>query len=111
MDYEFRDGRLFVRRTTEQRRPLLQRLSRIEGQVRGVRQMIEEDRHCGDEVQQINAIVAAMREVALLVISDHLNAAVEFAVENQDGKIAIEEMVKVLRTALTSNLTGGNSAP
>jgi DNA-binding FrmR family transcriptional regulator len=72
--------------------------------------MIEEDRHCGDEVQQINAIVAAMREVALLVISDHLNAAVEFAVENQDGKIATEEMVKVLRTALTSNLTGGNSA-
>jgi DNA-binding FrmR family transcriptional regulator len=110
MDHEFIDGRLFVRRTTEQRRPLLQRLNRIEGQVRGVRQMIEEDRHCGDEVQQINAIVAAMREVALLVISDHLNAAVEFAVENQDGKIATEEMVKVLRTALTSNLTGGNSA-
>jgi DNA-binding FrmR family transcriptional regulator len=109
MDYEFRDGRLFVRRTTEERRPLLQRLNRIEGQVRGVRQMIEEDRHCRDEIQQINAIVAAMREVALLVVTDHLNAAVEFAVENQDGKVAIDEMINVLRAALTSKLEGGAS--
>src|SRR3954454_19509883 len=98
-------------RTTEERRPLLQRLNRIEGQVRGVHQMIEEDRHCRDEIQQINAIVAAIREVALLVVSDHLNAAVEFAVENQDGKIAIDEMIKVLRAALTSKLEGGASAP
>ena len=109
MDYEFRDGRLFVRRTTEERRPLLQRLNRIEGQVRGVRQMIEEDRHCRDEIQQINAIVAAMREVALLVVTDHLNAALEFAVENQDGKLAIEEMISVLRAALTAKLEGGSS--
>jgi DNA-binding FrmR family transcriptional regulator len=109
MDYEFRDGRLFVRRTTKERRPLLQRLNRIEGQVRGVRQMIEEDRHCRDEIQQINAIVAAMREVALLVVTDHLNAAVEFAVENQDGKLAIEEMISVLRAALTAKLEGGSS--
>jgi DNA-binding FrmR family transcriptional regulator len=71
--------------------------------------MIEEDRHCRDEVQQINAIVSAMREVALLVVTDHLNAAVEFAVENQDGKIAIDEMIKVLRAALTSKLEGGTS--
>jgi DNA-binding FrmR family transcriptional regulator len=50
-----------------------------------------------------------MREVALLVVTDHLNAAVEFAVENQDGKVAVDEMINVLRAALTSKLEGGSS--
>jgi DNA-binding FrmR family transcriptional regulator len=38
--------------------------------------------------------------VSLLIISDHLDAGVEFAVENQDGQVAIEEMTKVLRASL-----------
>ena len=79
---------------------MLQRLRRIEGQVRGLAQMIENDRHCLDEVQQANAITAAMREVALLVISDHLTASVDFAVDAQDGEAAIKEMIQVLRAAL-----------
>jgi DNA-binding FrmR family transcriptional regulator len=100
MDYTFSEGRLFVHRSDEQKKPLLQRLNRIEGQVRGVRQMIEQDRHCLDEVQQMNAITAAMREVALQVISDHLDAAVEFAVTSGDSEAAIQDMVRVLRAAL-----------
>jgi len=44
MRYEFRDGRLHLHRTAEEKEPLLQRLGRIEGQVRGVRQMVEDDR-------------------------------------------------------------------
>jgi len=70
MRYEFRDGRLHLHRTAEEKEPLLQRLGRIEGQVRGVRQMVQDDRYCLDEVQQTSAITAAMREVALLIISD-----------------------------------------
>jgi DNA-binding FrmR family transcriptional regulator len=50
-----------------------------------------------------------MREVALLVVTDHLNAAVEFAVENQEGKVAVEEMISVLRAALTAKIEGGSS--
>ena len=57
------------------------RLKKIEGQVRGVRKMIDEGRYCLDEIQQANAIVAAMREVELLIISDHLEAGMEFAVD------------------------------
>ena len=100
MDHEFNEGRLYLHRTLEEREPLLKRLRRIEGQVRGLQQMIENDRYCLDEVQQINAITAALREVALLVISQHLTAAVDFAVKAQDGEMAIEEMVTVLRAAL-----------
>ena len=100
MNHEFRDGRLLLRRTPEQKAPLLQRLRRIEGQVRGLQQMVEEDRYCLDEVQQANAVTSAMREVALLIIQDHLTAAVEHAVASGDGDASIKEMVGLLRAAM-----------
>ena len=100
MDHEFRDGRLLLRRTPEQKAPLLQRLRRIEGQVRGLQQMVEEDRYCLDGVQQANAVTSAVREVALLIIQDHLAAAVEHAVASGDGDASIKEMVGVLRAAM-----------
>ncbi len=100
MQSEFRDGRLYLHRAPEEREPLLKRLRRIEGQVRGLWQMIEQNRYCLDEVQQANAITAAVREVALLVIQDHLTAAVEHAVEARDGEAAIKDMVAVLRAAM-----------
>ena len=99
MDVEF-TGRLHLRRTAEEKQPLLQRLGRIGGQVRGLRQMVEDDRHCLDVVQQASAITAAIREVALLVISDPLTASVDFAVQARDGEAAVGEMVAVLRAAL-----------
>jgi CsoR family transcriptional regulator, copper-sensing transcriptional repressor len=99
MEVEF-TGRLHLRRTPDEKRPLLQRLGRIEGQVRGLRQMVEDDRHCLDVVQQASAITAAVREVALLVISDHLTASVDFAVQARDGEAAVGETAAVLRAAL-----------
>ena len=100
MEHEFKDGRLYLHRSPEERAAIVNRLNRIEGQVRGVRQMVEDDRYCLDEVQQITAINAALREVALLIISDHLTASVELAVQTHDGQEAIKEMMTVLRAAL-----------
>ena len=100
MEYEFRDDRLYLHRTAEQKAPLLNRLNRIEGQVRGLRQMIEDDRYCMDEVQQANAVASAIREVTLLVIADHLTAGVDFVVKDGDSGAAIRDMMQVLRAAL-----------
>jgi CsoR family transcriptional regulator, copper-sensing transcriptional repressor len=50
---------------------LLARLRRIEGQVRGVEQMVEDDRYCIDVLTQINAIRAALDKVALGLLDDH----------------------------------------
>jgi DNA-binding FrmR family transcriptional regulator len=50
---------------------LLKRLARIEGQVRGVERMVEEDRYCIDIVTQISAIQAALDKVALGLLDDH----------------------------------------
>jgi CsoR family transcriptional regulator, copper-sensing transcriptional repressor len=100
MDHEFRDGRVYVLRTDEEKARITTRLDKIEGQVRGVKRMIEEGRYCLDEVQQANAIVAAMREVELLIISDHLNAGMDFAVRSKDRDAAVRDMMNVLRSAI-----------
>jgi CsoR family transcriptional regulator, copper-sensing transcriptional repressor len=50
------------------------RLRRIEGQVRGLQQMIEDGRHCVDVAHQINAVVAALRRVQADMLRDHLQA-------------------------------------
>ena len=51
---------------------LIKRLARVEGQVRGVSRMIEEDRYCIDVVTQINAIRAALDKIALGLVDDHV---------------------------------------
>lgn len=100
MRYAIEDGRLILHRTPAERQPLLKRLARIEGQVRGLTQMVEADRHSLDAVQQINAISSALRELALLMIAEHLDAAVGAAVEANDGAAVMEEMITVLRAAM-----------
>jgi len=95
MDHSFIDGRLYLHRTAEERDPLLLRLRKIEGQVRGLRQMLEEDRYCLDEVQQANAITAAIREVALLIMAQHLEAGIEFAVASNDVPAALKDLLYI----------------
>ena len=79
---------------------LLRRLRKMEGQVRGLQQMVEDDRYCLDVVQQINALSAAAREVALIVLEDHLRGCITDAIKDDDGDAAIKEMVTVLSKAL-----------
>lgn len=100
MDYTVEDGRITLHRTREERRPLQQRLARVEGQVRGLAQMVDTDRHCLEVVQQVNAITAALREVAVIEISQHVDASVRAAVAMHDGSSVLEEMTTVLRTAI-----------
>ncbi len=56
---------------TENRDAVLKRLRRIEGQVRGIERMVEENRYCIDVVTQVTAIQAALDKVALELLSDH----------------------------------------
>jgi DNA-binding FrmR family transcriptional regulator len=97
---DFVDGRLLLERTAEEREPLIQRLRRIEGQVRGLQQMIEQDRYCLEEVQQINAILAATKEVSVLLVSQHMTVGLERALRENDTANGIEEIKTVLRAAL-----------
>ena len=80
---------------------LLSRLSKMEGQVRGIARMVEGDRYCLDIVTQIQALTAAAREVEVLVLEDHLRGCVRDAAGGEDaGDAAIAEMTRVLRRTL-----------
>jgi DNA-binding FrmR family transcriptional regulator len=63
---------------------LLNRLSRIEGQVRGVARMVEEDRYCIDILTQIQAVRAALGKVESELLKDHLNHCIVAAIEGGD---------------------------
>ena len=92
-----------ARRSTsyaEDKEALLRRLRKMEGQVRGLQQMVEDDRYCLDVVQRISALTAAAREVSLIVLSDHLRACVADAVSEDNSEAAIKEMLNVLGKAL-----------
>jgi DNA-binding FrmR family transcriptional regulator len=102
--YEVSEGKLFLRREPDEKQPILSRLARIEGQVRGLRQMVENDRYCGEELQQATAITAALREVSLLVLQDHLNAGIDHAAALQTDDAGSDEGVKTAVTEITTLL-------
>ncbi len=66
--------------------PVLKRLGRIEGQVRGIVRMVEEDRYCIDVVTQISAVSAALRRVEEEILRDHVAHCVEHAIASGDTK-------------------------
>ncbi|HKQ05606.1 MAG TPA: metal-sensitive transcriptional regulator [Blastocatellia bacterium] len=78
----------------------LPRLRRIEGQVRGLQQMVADERYCIDIVHQINAIIAALRRVEGDMLSDHVAACAESALNSQckpaEARRLAEEVGRVL---------------
>jgi len=67
------------------RRAILQRMARLEGQVRGIRQMLEEDRDCPEILNQMSAARAALDKVARMVFEDHLDHCLVDALRDGDA--------------------------
>ena len=75
------------------------RLARIEGQVRGISKMVDEDRYCIDIVRQVQAIKAALGSLETLLVDDHLENCVDSALTGNDieaRREKVEELVAVL---------------
>jgi DNA-binding FrmR family transcriptional regulator len=78
------------------------RLGRIEGQVRGLAKMVDEDRYCIDIVTQISAVRAALRRVEEEVLKDHVSHCVEHAIasgDKADQRQKIAELMAVIGRA------------
>jgi DNA-binding FrmR family transcriptional regulator len=75
---------------------LLKRLARIEGQVRGVSRMIEEDRYCIDILTQLGAVDTALEAVAIKVLEQHVQHCVAGALASGDEKEANEKARELL---------------
>jgi len=84
-------------RTDEEKQAAVNRLKRIEGQVRGIQKMIEEDRYCVDILVQISAINAALKKVGFSIVERHTKHCVSSAVKAGTGDEAIEELMEVMK--------------
>ena len=70
---------------TKDRRELLNRLRRIEGQARGLQRLVEEEAYCLDLLQQVEALTAAADQVGLLLLEDHISGCLSHAIETGRG--------------------------
>ncbi|CAN5229712.1 hypothetical protein BH18ACT12_BH18ACT12_04080 [soil metagenome] len=75
---------------------LVKRLHRIEGQVRGIERMVEDDRYCIDILTQISAATTALDSLAFKVLDDHVNHCVADAMSSGNKKAAAEKSKELL---------------
>ena len=94
---------MVARGYTQDKDAVLKRLRRIEGQVRGLQRMVEEDQYCIDVLTQISAATSALRAVALGLLEDHLGHCVTHAIGKggpgaqakvREAAAAVERLVK-----------------
>ncbi|GAA0499503.1 metal-sensing transcriptional repressor [Salinibacillus aidingensis] len=84
-------------RTDDEKAAVVNRLKRIEGQVRGIQKMVEEDRYCPDILVQISAINAALKKVGFSIAERHTKHCVSDAVKSGNGDEAIDELMEVMK--------------
>jgi CsoR family transcriptional regulator, copper-sensing transcriptional repressor len=85
---------------TQDKRELVTRLRRIEGQARCIQRLVDEEAYCLDVLQQVEALTAAADQVALLLLEDHIAGCLTHAIETGQGEPYVDEVMTVVRRAL-----------
>ena len=93
-------GTAFRHSYSKDKGQLIRRLSRIEGQVRGIARMIEREEYCVDILQQTSALRAAVDALAVLVLEDHVQGCVRTAAERGEADEYVAEVLEVVRRTL-----------
>ncbi len=94
---------------SKDRAQLVRRLSRIEGQVRGIARMIEREEYCIDILQQTAALRAAVDAVSIMVLEDHVQGCVRTAAEHGEADRYVEEVIDVVRRTLGRPVRGATT--
>jgi DNA-binding FrmR family transcriptional regulator len=79
-----------------------QRLKYIEGHVRGIQRMLEEDKYCIDVIRQVQAVQAALNKVSNMILEGHLNSCVTTAIRSDDPterERVVNEITSIFSTA------------
>ncbi|MDE5412861.1 MAG: metal-sensing transcriptional repressor [Bacillaceae bacterium] len=85
-----------VTKRQEEKEKLQNRLKRIEGQVRGIQKMIDEDRYCVDVLVQLSAVNAALKKVGYTLLEQHTKGCVANAIKSGEEEQALDELMKVI---------------
>jgi DNA-binding FrmR family transcriptional regulator len=94
------DATHFRHSYTKDRRELLNRLRRIEGQARGLQRLVEEEAYCLDLLQQVEALTAAADQVGLLLLEDHISGCLTHAIDTGQGQPYVDEVMTVVRRTM-----------
>jgi len=86
---------------------LIRRLSRMEGQVRGVARMIEREENCVDILQQTAALRAAVDALSIVLLEDHVQGCVRTAAARGEADRYVDEVIDVVRRTLGRPVRGG----
>ena len=81
---------------SEKKGQLVTRLHRIEGQVRGIERMVDEDRYCIDVLTQISAVTTALESLAVEILDDHVTHCVAGALASGDEAVVAEKRDELL---------------
>ena len=81
----------------DDKKKILTRLRRIEGQTRGIQRMVDEDKYCVDIMTQIAGVQSALEQVSLLLMENHLLHCVTEAVQEGKGEEKISEIMDVIK--------------
>jgi DNA-binding FrmR family transcriptional regulator len=96
---------------SKDRAQLVRRLSRIEGQVRGIARMIEREEYCVDILQQTAALRAAVDALSILILEDHVQGCVRTAAERGEADRYVDEVIDVVRRTLGRPVRTGAGRP
>ena len=78
---------------SKNKKDLLDRLRRIEGQTRGLQRMVEEDQYCINILTQVNSVLAALKGVGMGLLDDHVRHCVRESIEQGTGDEKVEELM------------------
>ena len=82
---------------TGSKEDVLTRLRKIEGQLRGIQRMVDQDAYCIDVLTQVSAVVSGMEKVGMRLLSDHIRGCVRDALTSEEpGDEKVEELVRVV---------------
>lgn len=90
MNVESEHSEKHKKRESEEVKDLLKRLNRIEGQVRGIKNMVEDDRYCVDILTQVSAIQAALNSFNKMLLSNHIKTCVVKEIQAGDADVVDE---------------------
>lgn len=83
-------------RSDEEHEKMIKRLNKIEGQVRGVKKMVEEDRYCVDILTQVSAITAALNSFNKVLLQNHIHTCVVEDIKNGNEEV-IDELCEIIQ--------------
>ena len=83
-------------RSEEDKNKLIKRWKRIAGQVRGIQNMIYDDRYCGDIIVQLSAVSSAIKSIANLMLDEHMHTCIVEQIKNDDYT-GLDEVVELFK--------------